>query len=269
VVVFVATELGRDLRAFLAAAATPRMYAAGAAEPCSPCAVDPGSCAARAAAASRIAAALGADVAALRASEAALHAHEDGADMISGICGGGGGGAGPDCDTFSGDGSGRGSGITGNSASSGWLSAPPIAEGVLHMQLLIATAHSAALADMICPSSPAGISAANGGRPLNCVERAHVADARAADESLRRFIAAASAFLARLRADGDGRAYLGAAAGIVQLIMGVTHEVAVVEEARGRWASAKTCSWRSPFWAHVVARQAPHGATSALLGPCA
>jgi hypothetical protein len=75
--------------------------------------------------------------------------------------------------------------------------------------------------------------------------------------------------LARLRADGDGRAYLGAAAGVVQLVMAVTLELTVVEEARGLWAAGKQCSWHSPFWAHVAARQAPQGATIALVGPCA
>jgi hypothetical protein len=75
--------------------------------------------------------------------------------------------------------------------------------------------------------------------------------------------------LARLRADGDGLAYLGAAAGVVQLVMDVTLELATVEAARGRWAATKLCSWRSPFWAHIAARQAPPSVTHALLGPSA
>ncbi len=230
----VATELGCHLRAFLAAAATPQLFAAGAAEPSSPCAVDAASCAARAACAARIAADLREDLATVRAAEALLSVRSGEHD--------------------------------GGTSDSGWLSAPPIAERVLNMQLLIASAHSAALADMTCPTNPAGISASNGGRALNCVERAHVEDAHEADAALRRFIAGASSFLARLRADGDARTYLAAAAGVVQLVMAVTCDVAAVEELRGVWAAGKQCSWRSPFWAHVAARQPPPVA-SALLGP--
>jgi hypothetical protein len=72
-----------------------------------------------------------------------------------------------------------------------------------------------------------------------------------------------------LRADGDARTYLAAAAGVVQLVMAVTCDVAAVEQARGRWAAGKHSSWHSPFWAHVAARQALQGATIALVGPCA
>jgi hypothetical protein len=259
----VAHVLGAELRAFLFAARTPRLYAAASCEPAAPVAVDAAGSRRSAALAAQLGATLRADaVRAGAACDALSHTDSDGDaseeeahDLFACFSDDDG-----DRDQSSGGGGG------GSFSMRALLKTPPpppppleVAERAVRLLCVYASALSANLADLLSPC--AGLEARNR-RRMNGAERAHVADAAACEAALWRFLRGAASLLERVRTQqggaGGGRAAACAAgAAVLDAAAALTEGLHACDAARAAWARNRPCSWPSRFWAHAASAGAP------------
>ena len=223
---FVASTLAPAQAQFLARDATPSLFAAGTAEREAPTLVNARGAAALAPALARIASVFEADLARVQAAAAAQ----------------------------------AGALLPGMWPAATTAASPPLAETALHALLLLAHGRAAYLADV---TSPVHGVAARHRRGLSGPERAQVGDATAADAALRRFLAAATAFLARCREE-NARAYLAASAEVLALCAGAASGAAASSAKRAAWAHGRECSWPTPLVRYIAAASMPAAAAVAV-----
>ena len=226
IAMFVTSTLAPAMAQFLARDATPSLFAAGAAEREAPTLVNARGAAALAPALARIATVFEADLARVQAAAAQL-----GGSSLSGLW--------PAATT---------------------AASPPLAETALHALLLLAHGRAAYFADV---TSPVHGVAARHRRGLSGPERAQVGDATAADAALRRFLAAAAAFLARCREE-NAQSYLAASAEVLALAVGAARGAAASAAKRAAWARGRECSWPTPLVRYIAAASMPAAAAVAI-----